>query len=310
MEYPKAEKVVLNSGDRYCFAISKFLSLDYMWMAEGFGAAFYIEWKKRKDQNAKSQGKLGLGPLESLVKSATGAFNKMNSYTPLTFQELRGAYDILCDGIGIGTVLRRGQMTGDLLLEARVVKGNGTLCEYIADTQGTILKRFVYRAVGNDPKFALETLRTCGIFASGVDDGTVVRKHAGGIAFKEIAAQKKQKGVTRMKSEHVMGWKPSIFISFTTLGSGASNPKGDAFGKVSVQIDLKVLKDQGIPFTFLGSLEGVRFLAVELKGKQGASQQAFADIVRTKEILVEGWVPPEAICQIKDDKEVVWSRPL
>ncbi|MDP1533961.1 MAG: hypothetical protein Q8L92_10320, partial [Rubrivivax sp.] len=214
------------------------------------------------------------------------------------------------NGIGIGTVVRRGQLTGDLLLKARAVKGNGSLCEYITDTQGTILKRFVYRAVGNDPEFALTILRNVGIFASGVKQDTLQRKNAGGIAFKEIPAQKKQKGVTHVKSEHVMGWKPSIFISFTTIKSGASNPKGDAFGKISVQIDLMVLKNQGIPFTFLGSLEGVRFLAVELKGEGGASQQAFADIVRTKEILIEGWVPPEAICQIRDEDKVIWSRQL
>lgn len=307
MENPKVERVVLKSSERCLFAISKFLSDDYRWVAEGFGAVFYAAWKKRKDENAKSKGQLGLGQLDTLVGGAVHEFKKSYGAPQLTCQELRGAWDISYDGVPIGTVLRRSDIAPDLLIEIRGVKGPGNLCEYVTDSQGTMLNRYVYRAVGNDAAWAIKVLLKSGIVASGFEPDSIKQKTAGGFSCKEIDAVKGQKKVTYSKSEHIMGWKPSSFISFTTIKSGASNPKGDAFGKVSVMIDLKVLKDMGIVFTYFGTWEGVRTLAVEIKGKEGASKQAFEDIVRTKEILVEGWVPPEAIRQIKDDTKVVWS---
>ena len=309
MESPTATTVLLNTNERYCFAIAKSLSSDYLWIAEMFGNVFYIEWKKRKDLNAKSGGQLGLGNLNTLVANTVGAFNKENRFTPVEFRELRGGYDIYYGGIGIGTVVRRGALTGDILIEAVIIKKAGRHVDYVIDTQGTMIKRFVYRAVGNNEDYALKILCKEGVFATGVKQDSVKTKNGGGIGFKEVDAQKKTKGVTRVKSEHVMGWKPSIFISFTTLREGARNPKGDMFGSVLLQIDLKVLKDLGIPFVYFGGLEGKRMMLIELKGQKGASEQAIEDIARTKEVLIEGWVPPEAICQVSNGDKIVWSRP-
>jgi hypothetical protein len=307
MENPKArgQTALLKSTDRYCFAVAKAArSHDLYWLAERFGEHFYIQWKKCKDQFVKSEGKGELGTLESIVKSAVVGCNKENGYYSLKFVELRGAFDIFCGEFPLGTVCRTGQLTDPILAGAVVLKAHNKVCEYIRDTQGTIVNRYVYRAVGNDPQAAL-AYRNTGMFASGVSTAT---PKDGYFAFTEVKASKGSKAVTRAMAEHVMGWKPSMFLSFTTIAKGASNPKGDAFGEVIVKIDLLELKNRGIEFTYLGTKEGTLLLAKEIKGKTGGVDQAFEDIARTREVLIEGWVPPEALCSITNKGQTVWAR--
>jgi hypothetical protein len=299
------QRPLLKSTDRYRFAVAKAIqSHDLYWLAQRFGELFYVEWKNCKDTFKNSGGK-EMRSLEFVVKSAIANCNKENgSYYPLRFVELRGAYDIFCEQFPLGTVVRSEQLTDELLRQCVVLKANNKVSEYVRDSEGTIVNRYVYRAVGDKTGPALE-YRTTGMKASGVD--TMTQK-TGYYQFSEIKSQKGSKAVTRSMSEHVMGWKPSMYLSFTTLAKGASNPKGDAFGKVIVKIDLLALKAAGIRFTYLGTKEGALLLGKELKSKTGGITQAFDDITRTREVLVEGWVPPEALCSITDEGQTVWAR--
>ena len=300
----RAQQTLLRSTDRYRFAVAKAMRNDESsWLAERFGEHFYVQWKICKDRFTKSKGAVELGSLESVVKSAVVSCNKENPHYTLQFVALRGAYDIVCNGVGLGTVLQSSQLTDPLLNEIVILKAN-KVCEYVRDSQGTVVNRYVYRAVGNDTGKALG-YRQSGMYASGVADATRKTDY---YAYTEVKATKGSKAVTRSMAEHVMGWKPSMFLSFTTIAKGASNPKGDAFGDVIVKIDLMELKTRGITFTYLGTKEGALLLAKEVTGKSGAGKQAFEDITRTKEVLVEGWVPPEALCSISCKGEIVWAK--
>lgn len=308
IESKDAKKILLSSNDRYCFAISKKINPDYDWLANSFGITFYTLWKQRKTLNIKSGGTAGMGDLHSLVVSAVGQFKKENPYYNVYFIEIKQGYSILCDEFALGLVQPIGNFTSDLLPCFNIQGKGNNRQEYVYDSNGTVVKRFVFRAVGNDADVPIKIFTNSGIYASGVNSQTLTEKN-GGLTYKKLgAAGKGAHAPTDSMSDHVMGWKPSIYLSFTTIRTGASNPKGEAFGKISVMIDLMVLKQRGIPFTYLGSAEGERLLKIEIKGKGGASGQAFADIARTKEILVEAWVPPEAIVLIKEGEKILWSR--
>lgn len=299
MEDPdrREEQVLLRSTDCYRFVVANTANThDFYWLAVEFGGIFHGFWKKRKDDWTKAGGKSELGKLEPIVSAAVYECNKRHSSYPVKFEYKTGVYKIRHDKHLLGTVCTASQLTDHLLAQCVVLKANSKVCEYIRDSEGTIVRRFVYRAVDDYNKALACTHHAAGMFATGIDPAT-----------RKVNKQGKKRPVRKM-SEHVMGKKPSIFLSFTTLEKGAANPHGELFGDVMVKIDLAELKTQGIPFTYLGSKEGQDLLLKEIRGEQGASGQAIIDVRRTREVLVEAWVPPQAFCCIIRNGCVAWSR--
>ncbi|HEX8115014.1 MAG TPA: hypothetical protein VF516_45110, partial [Kofleriaceae bacterium] len=101
--------------------------------------------------------------------------------------------------------------------------------------------------------------------------------------------------------EHVMGYKPSPFISTTKLdGDQIENPHGDMLGGEhgTVRIDLSLISSKVIfDLTTRRGQDTWNLSNPEFtKGaKAGTSRQALEDVVRTQEVLIKGDIPPEAI---------------
>jgi len=101
--------------------------------------------------------------------------------------------------------------------------------------------------------------------------------------------------------EHVIGYKPSPFISTTKLdGDEIENPHGDMLGGEhgTVRIDLLLISSKIIfDLTTRRGQDTWNLSNPEFtKGaKAGTSRQALEDVVRTQEVLIKGDIPPEAI---------------
>ena len=312
MEQPdnRGDKLLIKSTDHYCFAVSQVLmASNDAWLAEAFGAVFYAEWKRVKRDFALASakgGKAALGELEPLVRSAVHLFNKQNLKYQVTFVLANQRYTVQWGQVQLGTVQRRGALDDQLLTQTIIVKGYGRGKELVRDSGGAMIARFVYRAIGDDVAVGVACSES-GMSADGVTSFD---------AGKNPLAYKAAKAATRSLAEHVGGKKPSVYLSFTTLEEGARNPQGKSFGSVQVKIDLLVLKQRGVSFYYMGGAEGAAMLAKELNfqkmdkssKKTGFVQQARDDVVRTREILVEGHVPAEAVVGVLENNEVVWAR--
>jgi hypothetical protein len=104
--------------------------------------------------------------------------------------------------------------------------------------------------------------------------------------------------------EHVMGFKPSPYVSTTKLdGEEVENPHGDMLGGEhgTVRIDLLLLSPKKI--LDLSTRHGQNTWDLSnptfKKGaKATTSRQALEDVVRTQEVLIKGEIPYEAIEQL------------
>jgi len=100
--------------------------------------------------------------------------------------------------------------------------------------------------------------------------------------------------------EHVAGKKETRFVSTTKSKRDIQNPHGESFGERKVKIDLSWIAKERIydVSTPLGEINLAKLASGkygELKSFTNQIQQAFRDAKRTKEVLVEGDIPPEAI---------------
>jgi hypothetical protein len=127
------------------------------------------------------------------------------------------------------------------------------------------------------------------------------------ISEQDRAALKQKQGISPTgpragldPKDHVMGVKPSQFISTTKLdGDQIENPHGDMLGGQygTVHIDLLLIAAKNI-FDTTTRLGQDRWNLSNPDPKKGASRQAIEDVVRTQEVLIRGDIPPKAITKV------------
>src|SRR6185436_8304685 len=93
------------------------------------------------------------------------------------------------------------------------------------------------------------------------------------------------------------------FISVTRSKKAIQNAHGEEFGKVKVKIDLsylaeKELFDMSTPMVETTLLKEANKTTKDVNKASGQIKQALMDAKRTKEVLVRGGIPHEAIVEI------------
>jgi hypothetical protein len=199
-----------------------------------------------------------------------------------------------------------------------IVKGH----EYVIDRIGQLVVRHVIRNISDHNTLELASHKA--IYPS--NDSPVP-----GASDNQVASGTGSNKIKNDSDEmrHVQGHKPSNFLSATTTVAGALNPKGKPFtnkkGKASVQVsidlayiastDIRALyTNAAIAYYLLhnfqskkASKQGVVDIAVNSKKKSAGDLakehdmlsekewQALLDVIRTKEVLISGVTPKEAI---------------
>lgn len=141
--------------------------------------------------------------------------------------------------------------------------------EFVIDGYGQSVSRYVYRFVNSS-------------------DVTSIKTHKALIPRSETAGNS--------ILEHVGGQKKTRYISTTRSKRGIQNPHGDTFDSgQKVKIDLSYISRDRI--YDLSTPLGEQKLRLSMGSGEptGINKQALEDVKRTKEVLVEGRIPIDAI---------------
>jgi hypothetical protein len=227
------------------------------WISQAFAEMFYQDCKQLKQYLIKEKiAEPTESDLTKLVERVIVTWNKQNSYYELSATpniatreidiQLRGA------NLAIGTIGFRDDLFNlhqqhGVLSARHSINDRSKIKQYVRDSHGVLVPRFVYRAIKTISKISEMTDSEVKQLTAGGDfaDGAVLDTKSGRVGI--------MKKATDIISEHVGGKKPSAFISYTTIASGATNPQGQKFGNVYLMVDLAVVQQtQGWQFYFLG----------------------------------------------------------
>lgn len=244
---------------------------DFGWASQSFAQLFYRQWKTRKnefktpaleDTPSKAKDESTDKQLQSLVGDVVGLWNKRKDVPKVTCtpdpQTGNIAIKTQNGDLAIGTIGFRGDLFGryqdnNVLSAGYSVDNKSKIKQYVRDRNGTLVPRFVYRAIKTVTSgkvidsSLVKALKEDGEYPEGalVQDKKTNKIKADEHANGDLAA-------------HVLGRKPSLWLSYTTIPSGATNAQGNKFGNLYLMVDLwQVQQTQDWIFFYLGCREGV-----------------------------------------------------
>jgi hypothetical protein len=221
--------------------------------------------------------------IEELASKMVTALNRQHSTDPsktLQWAPQRNAcefYPRVKQQLVLGYLSQERDQTHDAVpmpgMGAQAVtKRKGDDKEYVFDQAGQLTPRYAYRFISAD------------------DETTLKNKQ--GLKPKDASAKDDVYA-------HVAGVEKTHFISTTRSSAVVVTPTGAAFGTKRVTIDLSLVSRQCL--YDVGTPQGEREI---LKGKDpdvrkhsNKVQQALKDAKRTREVLIEGAIPQEAIVE-------------
>ncbi len=198
---------------------------------------------------------------------------------------------------------------------------SGVEGEFVMDKIGQLVPRFTRRNISdiNIAELKGKHDQEAGLYPSNLSPYEDARRQqdARGTGSNKIRNESAE-------MHHVQGSKPSDYLSATASSSDALNPQGKAFdAAATVVIDLSYIDpeqisalytSQGMRYFLLDMFEGDRGATVEkaereqrekapssmrlAKGNAELSEkewQALLDVIRTKEVLIGGLIPKEAV---------------